>query len=198
MSNIRTIIVGLGAAALLAAPAMAGDPTDAMIRTATALTEEYNLPSGLLLSVAEVESDFDPNCRTGRCWGLMQIHSAYAGEYARQAGMEEYDLFSPEDSMRIAASMLAGYIDKYGSLEYALMCYNLGEAGARSNGGSSTWYSRKVVDGMDRWAAVEEATPTVEEATPTTEYNTRVIFRPDGIHACITGVWELAREMSVK
>lgn len=155
---IKEIAVGL-AVASLCGTAVAADPTNNMIQTAIQLQEEYALPSGLLLSVAEVESDFNPDCVTGKCNGLMQIHSAYSKEYAEQAGLKDYDLFDPDDSMRIAASMLAGYIDKYeGDLHYSLMCYNLGEYGAkvkRDNGTEKTGYSRKVVSKIEKWAGVE-------------------------------------------
>lgn len=171
MHRLSKILCGIGAAALLAAPALASDPTDGMIAMASALTEEYDLPAGLLLAVAETESDFDPECRTGKCLGLMQIHSSYAREYAALAGLDEYDLFDYGDSMRIAAAMLADYLTRYeGDLHFALMAYNLGEWGARSkrrDGVSSTGYSRKVVGRMDKWAdydLVDEADDHIAEA----------------------------------
>ena len=176
-SNIRRVIAGIGASVLLALPscsptALAADPTDSMIATASALTQEYDLPAGLLLAVAETESDFDPDCRTGKCWGLMQIHSSYASEYAELAGLDEYDLFDYGDSLRIGAAMLADYMDRYqGDLHFSLMCYNLGEWGAkakRADGVQSTGYSRKVIGRMDKWAdydLVDEADDDVEEET---------------------------------
>lgn len=159
-SNLTRAVAGLGAAAMLAAaaPAIAADPTDAMLRAAAEITAEYDLPAGLLLAVAEVESDFDPHCVTGRCVGLMQLHNAYAGSFARAAGLESYDLYDPEDSLRIAGALLAEYLDTYqGDLHMALMCYNLGEAGALhklASGIDKTGYSRKVVAGIERWADV--------------------------------------------
>lgn len=172
-SDLRRVAAGLGAAVMLALPscsptALAADPTDGMIATASALTEEYDLPAGLLLAVAETESDFDPDCRTGKCWGLMQIHSSYAKEYAELAGLDDYDLFDYCDSLRIGAAMLADYMDRYqGDLHYSLMCYNLGEWGAkakRADGVQSTGYSRKVVGKMDKWA---DATAETEETQET-------------------------------
>ena len=168
-SDLRRVFAGLGAAVLLALPsctptALAADPTDGMIATASALTEEYDLPVGLLLAVAEVESDFDPYCRTGKCHGLMQIHSSYAKEYAALAGLDEYDLFDYADSLRIGAAMLADYMDRYqGDIHFCLMAYNLGEWGARSkraDGVQSTGYSRKVIGRIDKWA---DATAEIEE-----------------------------------
>lgn len=175
--NLRRVIAGIGASVLLALPscsptALAADPTDGMIATASALTEEYDLPAGLLLAVAETESDFDPDCRTGKCWGLMQIHSGYAREYADLAGLDEYDLFDYGDSLRIGAAMMDDYLTRYeGDLHFALMCYNLGEWGARAkrqDGVQSTNYSRKVISRMDKWAdydLVDEADDDVEEET---------------------------------
>lgn len=159
---MRKIIKGIAAGlavASLCGTAVAADPTQGMIATAIQLQEEYDLPSGLLLSVAEVESDFNPDCVTGKCKGLMQIHSTYSKEYAEQAGLKDYNLFDPDDSMRIAASMLAGYMYKYeGDLHYSLMCYNLGEYGAkvkRNNGAETTGYSRKVISKIEKWAEIE-------------------------------------------
>lgn len=180
-SDLRRVAAGLGAAVMLALPscsptALAADPTDGMIATASALTEEYDLPAGLLLAVAETESDFDPYCKTGKCHGLMQIHSSYAKEYAALAGLDEYDLFDYADSLRIAAAMLDGYMDKYqGDLHYSLMCYNLGEWGAkakRADGVQSTGYSRKVIGKMDKWADVTAETEEPQEAEALTAVET--------------------------
>ena len=192
-SNITRAVAGLGAAAMLAAaaPAMAADPTDAMLRAAAEISAEYDLPAGLLLAVAEVESDFDPDCVTGRCVGLMQLHSAYAGSFARAAGMESYDLYDPEDSLRIAGALLAEYLDTYqGDLHMALMCYNLGEAGALrklASGIDRTGYSRKVVSGIERWANV--GLPYAPEPQEPTEDTA------ERVRAFAVGVWERVREV---
>ena len=166
-SNLRRAVAGTAAAIMLAtAPALAADPTDAMLSAAAALTAEYDLPAGLILAVCETESDFDPGCRTGQCVGLMQIHSAYVGSFARAAGMETYSLTDVEDNMRIGAYLLADYLSRYeGDIHFALMCYNLGEAGALrklAGGVETTGYSRKVVGRIEKWA--EAGLPAAEEA----------------------------------
>lgn len=172
-SKIRHVIAGLGAAVMLALPscsptALAADPTDGMIATASALTEEYDLPAGLLLAVAETESDFDPSCVTGKCKGIMQIHSSYASGFAKAAGMGSYDLLDYADSMRIGAYLLSDYMDRYqGDIHFCLMAYNLGEWGAlakRRAGASSTGYSRKVVSRIEKWADVTAETEEPQEA----------------------------------
>lgn len=185
MNKIRMILAAIGVALFLAAPALALEPTDQMIRTSIALTETYDLPAGLLLAVAETESGFDPNCRTGRCCGLMQIHSAYAAEFAEATGLESFDLFDPDDSMTIAASMLSGYLERYeGDLHFVLMAYNLGEYGAkvrRRDGVSSTGYSRKVISRLEKWAdvTVEEEPELVEETVETVEEAAEIV-KPSG------------------
>ena len=162
----RTVCAVMAAGMLATAPALAADPTDEILYIAGELTAQYDLPAGLILAVCETESDFDQDCRTGSCVGLMQIHSAYAGSFARAAGLESYDLTDPEDNMRIGAYLLADYLDRYqGDIHFALMCYNLGEAGALrklASGAESTGYSRKVVGRIEKWA--EAGLPAAEEA----------------------------------
>jgi len=159
-SNLRRTVAGVVAAGMIATAgagsALAKEPTAAILRAAAEMTAAYDLPAGLLLAVAETESDFDPACRTGKCVGLMQIHSSYAAEYARAAGLDTWDLYDPADSLRIAASMLDDYMRRYeGDIHFALMCYNLGEYGALrklAEGVESTGYSRKVIGRIERWA----------------------------------------------
>lgn len=196
-SKLTRTAAGVLAAGMIAvSPALAADPTDAMLRAAAEISDEYDLPAGLLLAVAETESDFDPDCRTGACVGLMQINSAYAREYAAQAGLDSWDLFDPEDSMRIAASMLADYMTRYeGDLHFALMCYNLGEYGALAKLGAGverTGYSRKVVARMEKWADAGLPEPPKAEAAEVTE------AQAAQARAFAVGVWERVREVLFK
>lgn len=173
-----------------AGAAIAADPTDAMLRAAAEISAEYDLPAGLLLAVAEVESDFDPSCVTGRCVGLMQLHSAYAGSFARAAGLESYDLRDPEDSLRIAGALLAEYLDTYqGDIHMALMCYNLGEAGALrklASGIDKTGYSRKVMSKVEKWADAGLPEPPEPQEDHFAEASKMM-------RAAAVGVWEYVR-----
>lgn len=207
-SNLRRTVAGLGAAAMLAVstPAIAADPTADMLYIAGELTAQYDLPAGLILAVCETESDFDPSCRTGSCVGLMQLHSAYAGAFARAAGMESYSLTDPEDNLRIGAYLLADYLRRYeGDIHMALMCYNLGEAGALrklANGIGSTGYSRKVVGRIERWADVglpetdgrAMPVPTNSDDVPADSVGA-AIGRPESLRAAVTGVWQRVKEV---
>lgn len=180
-SRFKRVLAGMSAAVMLALPgclpqALATDPTDAMIRTAVELTEEYDLPDGLILAVCETESDFDPSCITGKCKGIMQIHSSYASGFAKAAGMDSYDLLDYADSMRIGAYLLSDYMTRYeGDIHFTLMAYNLGEYGAlakRRAGASNTGYSRKVVSRIEKWADVTAETEEPEEAAALTAVET--------------------------
>lgn len=193
-SNLRRAVAGIGAAAMLAvsSPALAADPTADMLYIAGELTAQYDLPAGLILAVCETESDFDPSCRTGSCVGLMQLHSAYAAAFARAAGMESYDLRDPEDNMRIGAYLLADYLGRYeGDIHMALMCYNLGEAGALrklAGGIDQTGYSRKVVGRIEKYADMGLPAPPEPQEDHIAEAGNM-------IRAAVTGVWQWCKEV---
>ena len=203
----RTVCAVMAAGMLATAPALAADPTDEILYIAGELTAQYDLPAGLILAVCETESDFDPDCRTGRCVGLMQIHSAYAAGFAKAAGMETYSLTDVEDNMRIGAYLLADYLDRYqGDIHMALMCYNLGEYGALrklASGVESTSYSRKVVGRIERWAtnglpdAAADAAANSPAPAPQEENTAPCAPENAGetIRAVVTGVWQWCKEV---
>jgi len=211
-SKLRRAAAGAAAAILITAgagAAKAADPTDAILAAAAEMTEAYDLPAGLLLAVAETESDFDASCRTGRCYGIMQINSVYAAEFARAAGMEDWDRFDPADSLQIAGWMLGDYITRYeGDLHFALMCYNLGEYGAlakRRGGVDQTGYSRKVVGRMERWAcaglpaaAEEDHFRDAAEMMPDDRIADVSNMTTESLRAWVTGVWQRIWEVLMK
>lgn len=106
--------------------------------------ETKNVPAHVLCGIAKVESDFNPNCVTGVCYGLMQLHSAYEFKYFRKG--EHWS--DPDANMRVAAIVLNELYDKYKSTHKMLMVYNEGWSGERS--GSSP-YSRKVMKWAERY-----------------------------------------------
>lgn len=97
----------------------------------------------VLAGVAKVESDFNAKCITGKCYGLMQIHSVW--EFDRFRRSESWD--DPRASVRVCAEILNEHWAKYRSVRKALQVYNMGWAGAKYD---STSYSDKVLT----WANV--------------------------------------------
>lgn len=109
-------------------------------------------PISLILAVIEVESEFDQEIEsdTGDR-GLMQINEINYDQLA-----EEYrsaDMFNPYQNVFCGVKILSTYIEKYdGDFTKALMCYNLGEYGARKaweSGIDSTDYTDKVLARME-------------------------------------------------
>lgn len=106
--------------------------------------ETKSVPAHVLCGIAKVESDFNPNCVTGVCYGLMQLHSAYEFKHFRKG--EHWS--DPDANMRVAAIVLNDLYKKYKSTHKMLMVYNEGWSGERS--GSSP-YSRKVMKWAERY-----------------------------------------------
>lgn len=82
---------------------------------------KYGLPSGLLASVANAESSFNPNAKNkSGASGMFQFMPATAKGY----GIDPYDVTEAADA---AAKMLNGLIAKYdGDVSKALAGYNWG------------------------------------------------------------------------
>ena len=157
MRILRFWTAFLTAACLLCLPCFASDPDEAILAAAARAADRYDVPLALVLAVCETESDFDPLDGNGTCEGLMGLHKRYAGEFARAAGLSSYDLYDISDNLTIGTCILAGYWHTYVP-DMALMCYNLGEAGARAarnRGVTSTRYSRLVQDRMDRYSDLD-------------------------------------------
>lgn len=97
----------------------------------------------VLAGVAKVESDFDAKCVTGKCYGLMQVHSFW--EFDRFRRSETWD--DPRASVRVCAEILNEHWDRYHSIHKALAVYNQGWSGAKE---APTGYSEKVMT----WAQI--------------------------------------------
>ena len=80
----------------------------------------------ILMSVARQESIFDPRAISqANAQGLMQINPETA---ARLADGKPFDLFNPEDNVRIGARYLAELLKRFdGKIHWVLAAYNAGE-----------------------------------------------------------------------
>lgn len=107
--------------------------------------EKYGIEPSLILAVIQKESNFNSYCVSddGSCHGLMQIN---------ECNFENYNLENPynsKENIRVGVQMMGFYIEKYGSVEKALMAFNCGEGGASklwNEGIYSTYYTRTVLD----------------------------------------------------
>jgi cell wall-associated NlpC family hydrolase len=115
-------------------------------------TAAYGLPPGLLQAVATAESDMGPQAvSSAGAEGMMQLMP----QVAAQMGVDPFD---PSQAVPAAASLLSGYLQRFGSLPLALAAYNAGpQAVAAYNGvppyPQTTAYVSKVLGLMGKGAA---------------------------------------------
>ncbi len=96
-------------------------------------SNEYSLSPYLVYSVIKVESNFNTKATSSKgAKGLMQI-TTLTGEYiARELAIEDYDLYAPKDNVKFGCFYLNYLINKFKSVETALIAYNAGEGNVRS------------------------------------------------------------------
>lgn len=127
-----------------------------VMRTACA---EYGCPYTLALAVAEVESHFDMEAvgAVGEV-GVMQLNPGPENTYWINLQAEtNQDPTTPAGNIVCGVYLLGTHMANYGEPEKALMAYNMGPGGAAqawAAGITSTEYSAKVMEAMDRWEAV--------------------------------------------
>lgn len=121
--------------------------------------EEYGCPYPLALAVAEVESHFDMDAvgAVGEV-GVMQLNPGPENTYWINLQAEtNQDPTTPAGNIVCGVYLLGTHLINYEDTEKALMAYNMGPAGALQaweDGITSTEYTEKVMEAMDRWEAV--------------------------------------------
>lgn len=103
--------------------------------------KEYGVPYELIMAIMKKESTFRPGAKNGPCVGLMQLNINYNSATASALGVSLYDA---KGNALVGIIAVSNLLSKY-SIHDALMCYNMGEFGAKKYLGGSTSYSRKVV-----------------------------------------------------
>ena len=95
-----------------------------------AATRQYALPPGLLMRIAEEESDFDPSARSSKGGvGIMQIVPMWHPEVGEAGALD------PVRAIPYAAKILAAWRKQYGSWTLALAAYNAGPGNVEKYGG---------------------------------------------------------------
>jgi cell wall-associated NlpC family hydrolase len=111
-------------------------------------TRTYKLPSGLLRSVASVESSFRAGAVSpAGAKGLMQLMPGTA----KSLGVDPMD---PAQAVDGAARLLSGLVHQFGSVKLALAAYNAGPGAVHKYGGVPPYpetqaYVRKVMSTME-------------------------------------------------
>lgn len=124
---------------------------------------KYDLDFTLVMGLISVESSFRPSVISkSNDYGLMQINTCNHDWLAKRLGIT--DFLDPEQNVEAGCYMLSDLLRRYEDETKALMCYNLGEGGARKKwdaGVDSTAYSRKVLENRDTFN--EELLSKLEE-----------------------------------
>jgi len=117
---------------------------------------EYNVPYALALAVAERESNFNPDAKSGtNDYGLMQINKINHKQL-KELGI---DPLTHKGNIHAGILMLSQKLERYGDYELALMAYNCGDTGAKrlwDAGTYSTKYSRAVMERYQKWLSILE------------------------------------------
>jgi soluble lytic murein transglycosylase-like protein len=80
--------------------------------------QQFQVSPYLIQAVCAIESRYDPNAKSGRCFGLMQLHQDTAKKYG-------VDSHNPRENIMGGAAVLAGLMRKYhGDIRKVLHVYN--------------------------------------------------------------------------
>ena len=118
-------------------------------RLVWAACEETGCPYELALAVIFRESTYrNVDGDSGNSIGYMQIQPRWHQERMERLGVT--DLSDPLSNFRVGCDLLAELIEKYGSVEYALTCYNTGSPG-------TSGYANRVLTYMNETFLIGEA-----------------------------------------
>lgn len=91
--------------------------------------EEMGLDFPFVMAVIFKESSFRPNADSGSSVGLMQINRMNHNWLSKELDISNF--FDPEQNVKAGTYILKDLFDKYEDPAKVLMCYNMGETGAR-------------------------------------------------------------------
>jgi soluble lytic murein transglycosylase-like protein len=86
--------------------------------------QRYRISPYLIQAVCAIESRYDPYAKSGRCFGLMQLHEGTAKKYG-------VNPLNPRENIMGGAAVLARLMEKYdGDIRKVLNVYNSSCTGA--------------------------------------------------------------------
>ena len=103
--------------------------TDIIINSA----DQNDLDRALIFSIVNVESSFNANSKSPKgAIGLMQITPDTAEYIAKMKNVSAYDLYSPQTNVCFGCYYLKYLINKFISVETAIVAYNAGEGNVKA------------------------------------------------------------------
>jgi soluble lytic murein transglycosylase-like protein len=121
----------------------------------------FDVPPGLLLAVAQVESAYQTDAlaqaRNGtHSVGLMQINSSWFPQL-RRAGISEQALYEPCTNINVGAWILSQNIARYGPTWEAIGAYYAGPYDAKSHAWKVPLYRHYAAKVLRAWKRINEA-----------------------------------------
>ncbi|MGF7185419.1 membrane-bound lytic murein transglycosylase MltF [Desulfitispora alkaliphila] len=133
-------------------PQLDGEDSLIIARAIMDNANKYNLDPGLVVSVIEHESTFNPDAVSHMgAIGLMQIMPNTGKAVATQLGINDYSLYHIEDNIQIGTHYLMYLIELYDNdYHKALTAYNRGPQGlqtfVKSTGTPKSNYSKTILN----------------------------------------------------
>lgn len=126
------------------------DRVEAVRPIVAAVARTHGLPEALILGVIQVESRFEPRCRSPvGARGLMQLMPGTAALLARRLGLSTYDIHDPAFNIEAGTVYLVRLLAQFdGRLDLALAAYHTGPARVsrwQRDGQALPEYSRRYV-----------------------------------------------------
>lgn len=122
------------------------------------LCKGYNLDWTLVMAMMKIESNYKTDLISStNDYGLMQINKCNHSMLTEKIGVTDY--LDADQNIRAGCFILRKMFEKYEEPELVLMCYNMGENGAKKlweNGIYSSNYSRKVIEEQKKIMEVNE------------------------------------------
>ena len=117
------------------------------------LCQEYHVDYELVLAVMSLESNFDPDIISDtNDYGLMQINRCNHTWLKNTLGIT--NILDPQDNIHAGVYMLSLYVNKYETVNEALMAYNMGEHGAARHWNAGTYTSPYVVRVLEKLKSI--------------------------------------------
>jgi outer membrane protein assembly factor BamD (BamD/ComL family) len=153
-----------------------------------AIPKTLTIPHALIYAVMRQESKFISSARSwAQAFGLMQLVKSTAQEEAKSLGIkkvEEKDLYDPALNLRLGASALSRYWQRFGHLAVALAAYNAGPQAAKK------WLENsQIIDTYIENISYKETRSYVKEVLSAayvySNYGSQLSFRITNAHKAI-------------
>lgn len=124
------------------------DEADYIVELTLKASQKYDIDETLILAIMWLESNYDPNCRTGEATGLMQMLVSTGKHY----GLTKEDLLDPATNIDACVRYLRGDLDYFKDIDKAVLAYNQGPIRVQK-GTYKVWYLNNV---MGKKAKIEQ------------------------------------------